>query len=392
MNNWGYVTESFLQMVQLLTNAVLHNCLFLVPAFMLAGLCVAMVRAVFTGGEMVMDTGFLLRGVIVWFILFNYLELLDIITGAVEGFAGLIPEPTGIMESLNEFAQSTITPGQPTPDPNASPTDKILNYVQGAMGFQTGIIYWLMDAVERGFTMGMRLVYEKLRAMLLAFLTVAGPLSLTLSVFPGMEKVAGHWFRGWFMIHMWSVTLRLLDAIIHNYNAAVFDTVGGNPLSLMDALVINVVCMLMYFMVPSLTSYFVGYAATNGFFGKLAGIVSTGLLAAGKLSMGKAGTSTASATPAAGNSAYAGLSGGGGNGGGGGGSLPPGPPPPLAIGSGGNHLLGGGSPIGMPPGGGPLPPRSGNSAASIPVRQLPVSPQPRTVPVEAPGFDEYQIV
>ncbi len=40
MNNWGYVTESFLQMVQLLTNAVLHNCLFLVPAFMLAGLCV----------------------------------------------------------------------------------------------------------------------------------------------------------------------------------------------------------------------------------------------------------------------------------------------------------------------------------------------------------------
>jgi hypothetical protein len=191
---------------------------------------------------------------------------------------------------------------------------------------------------------------------------------------------------------MWSVTLRLLDAIIHNYNAAVFDTVGGSPLTLMDALVINVVCMLMYFMVPSLTSYFVGYAATNGFFGKLAGIVSTGLLAAGKLSMGKAGTSTASATPAAGNSAYAGLSGGGGNGGGGGGSLPPGPPPPLAIGSGGNHLLGGGSPVGMPPGGGPLPPRSGSSAASIPVRQLPVSPQPRTVSVEAPGFDEYQIV
>ncbi len=277
MNNWGYVTDSFLQMVQLLTNAVLHNCLFLVPAFMLAGLCVAMVRAVFTGGEMVMDTGFLLRGVIVWFILFNYLELLDIVTGAVEGFARLIPEPTGIMESLNEFAQSTITPGQPAPDPDASPVDRIMNYVQGAIGFQTGIIYWLMDAVERGFTMGMRLVYEKLRAMLLAFLTVAGPLSLTLSVFPGMEKVAGHWFRGWFMIHMWSVTLRLLDSIIHNYNAAVFDTVGGSPLSRMDALVINVVCMLMYFMVPSLTSYCVGYAATSGFFGNLSGVVSPGL-------------------------------------------------------------------------------------------------------------------
>ncbi len=113
--------------------------------------------------------------------------------------------------------------------------------------------------------------------MLLAFLTVAGPLSLTLSVFPGMERVAGHWFRGWFVVHMWSVTLRILDAIIINYNDTVFSAVMNNgETAYMDTIVINLVCVLMYFLVPSLTTYFVGYAATSGFFGKLAGVVATG--------------------------------------------------------------------------------------------------------------------
>jgi hypothetical protein len=70
--------------------------------------------------------------------------------------------------------------------------DRLLDFAQGAFNFQFGLQYWLVSMIEQGLTMMIRLGYEKLRAMLLAFLTVVGPLSLTLSVFPGMEKVASH--------------------------------------------------------------------------------------------------------------------------------------------------------------------------------------------------------
>jgi len=71
MNNWGAIDANFLSLVQLLMNQVRANCLFLVPAFLLMGFIVALVRAVFTNGEMMLDPGFLLRGVVIWFLLFN---------------------------------------------------------------------------------------------------------------------------------------------------------------------------------------------------------------------------------------------------------------------------------------------------------------------------------
>jgi hypothetical protein len=77
--------------------------LFLVPAFLLMGFIVALIRAVFTNGEMMLDPGFLLRGVVIWFLLFNYVELMDLVTGAIEGFKNLVPAPDGLMTRLNNF-------------------------------------------------------------------------------------------------------------------------------------------------------------------------------------------------------------------------------------------------------------------------------------------------
>ncbi len=227
------------------------------------------------------------------------------------------------------------------------------------------------------------------------------PVTNPVGVSRHVERVAGHWFRGWFVVHMWSVTLRILDSIIINYNDTVFSTIMSNgETAYMDTIVVNIVCVLMYFLVPSLTTYFVGHAATSGFFGKLAGVVATGakVAAAGAggagVLAGAFSRSGSAGSTASGNTSAALISASPRGGGGGGGSpaLPQGPPPPLALGPGGGYLLGGGSPVGLPPGGGPLPPLSGSNVASIPVRQLPLSPQPRPVPVRAPGYTPYEIV
>jgi hypothetical protein len=346
---------------------------------------------------MMPDTGFLLRGVVIWFILFNYLELLDVITAAIEGLKNVFPVPD-VLDRLNNFASSVVSLKPTEPDPGASPVERLLDSVQGAFNFHFGWPYWVASWIESGITLFIRLGYEKIRAVLLAFLTVAGPLSLTLSVIPGMEKVAGHWFRGWFVVHMWSVTLRILDSILVTYNQTVFATAMGNgETAFMDAIIINVVCVLMYLMVPSLTTYFVGYAATGGFFGKLAGVISTtaaaaafGAGVAGKVFGGSRAAGSSTSAPGQVTGTY--PSGGGPfSPGGAPTGLPP-APQPLGLPPGGGYLLGGGSQVGFPPGPQPLPPLQGGNALSIPVRQLPVSPQQRPSYTEPPVYIPYEPV
>jgi hypothetical protein len=359
MNNFGQVDPGFLSLVQMLVNQVMHNCLWLVPSFMLLGFIVALLQAVFTSGEMMLDTNFLLRGVIIWFFLFNYLEILDIVTSAIEGLKNIFPVPD-VLERLNNFASSVVSLKPTEPDPNASPADRLLDYIKGAFNFHFGLQYWLVSLIESGITLFIRISYEKLRALLLAFLTTVGPLSLTLSVIPGMERIASHWFRGWFVVHMWSVTLRILDSIIVNYNETVFNTAMANgETAFMDSIIINLVCILMYLMVPSLTTYFVGYAATSGFLGKLAGIVA---------SIGAAavfGAKASSGGRSAGSSATSGTNPNSTNGG---------PYPPSSGGSPTSSMSN--RPLGFP---------SGGSAQSIPIRQPPVTPQPKPVPVYSPA-------
>ena len=78
------------------------------------------------------------------------------------------------MTRLNTFATSVVTLKPTEPDPDASAMDRLLDFAQGAFNFQFGLQYWLVSMIEQGATMIIRLGYEKLRAMLLAFLTVVG--------------------------------------------------------------------------------------------------------------------------------------------------------------------------------------------------------------------------
>ncbi|MDJ1505228.1 hypothetical protein [Xanthocytophaga agilis] len=382
MNNWGHINQAFLDLVLLLMNTVRQNCLFLVPAFLVASLIVAIMRAVFSSGPMVVNGDFMLRGIIIWCILFNYVELLDLISGGIEGFRNLIPQPASILEDLNQFSNRALAMKKDADNPNMSTGDKIAEYAKGIFDIQFGITYFIRSAIEEGITMVIRIALEKIRAMLLAFLTVAGPLSLAISVFPGMEKVASHWFRGWFSVHMWSVTLRILDAIIHNYNQAVFSTLWENDPWMVDSLIVNLVCMLMYLMVPTLTAYFIGQTLTGGFLSKLAGTASAVLGAASSMASFGAGAAKIGAGTAKGASAGGAMnlgtigvppSGGGGS-------------PVLTGGATANQLnygnspaglLGGGSPSPLPGGGGGFPPMLSGGNTAIPIRQKSPAPQPR---------------
>jgi hypothetical protein len=398
MNNWGHVDQAFINMVLLLVNTVRQNCLFLVPAFLLAGLITAIVRSVFSQSQMSVNGDFMLRGILIWCVLFNYIEIIDLVTSGIEGFRDLIPQPGTILDDLNEFSNMALSTSKTASDPNIPTQDKILELAKGLFDFNFGLLYFVNAALEEGLTMLIRIGLEKIRAMLLAFLTVAGPLSLALSVFPGMDRVSGHWFRGWFSVHMWSVTIRILDAIIHNYNQAVFAHLSDSPTILIDSLVVNIVCMLMYLMVPTLTSYFVGQALTNGFLSKLAGTAATVVgtaMAAGKLFAGGAAKATSAmgqSGSGSGSSAISLGNVGSPSGGGGSPALGQAASQPLLNGGNGTQGLLGGPPNSPSPvggGGSPLLLSGGNVA--IPIRQKAPTPQPRINAANIP-YTNYEPV
>ncbi len=356
---------------------------------MLASMLASMIRGAFLGESARMEMGWLLRGTIILCVVVNFGELTDTITAAIAGVKNLIPQPGTILNDLNEFSNMSVSLQKKVADPTLSTTDKMLEYIKGAFDFDFGMKYFLQSLAMEGFSMVVRVGIEKIRALLLAFLTIAGPLSITISVFPGMEKVAGHWFRGWFSIHMWSVTICILDAIIHNYNKSVFASADSyaNQMVMMDAMIINLVCIIMYLMVPTLTSYFVGQALTNGFLSRASSIAKT--VASAAVTAASMGAGMFAGAGAAGSSAAsAGNTGAlnlGSMGtppmGGGGGS------PALAsgasmrqLGSGNAGLLGGGSsPAPLPPSGG-LGPITGSGSNAIPIRQLPVPAPQRPSP------------
>ena len=384
MNNWGHVDQAFLQMVMLLVNTVKQNCLFLVPAFLLAGLIVAIVRSVFSQSQMSIDGSFLLHGILIWCILFNYIEIIDLITGGIEGFRDLIPKPDSILGDLNEFSAMTINTSKTIDDPSVPTQDKLLAFAKGLFDFNFGILYFIQSAIEEGFAFLVRIGLEKIRAMLLAFLTVAGPLSLTLSVFPGLRGVAGFWFKGWFTVHCWSITIRILDAIIHTYNKAVFAHLSDSSTVLMDSLIINIVCIIMYLMVPTLTGYFIAHTNTNGFLSRLGATAQkTAKTVAGLAGLfgGAASRAVSSKTSSVGQSGTSAIhlgSVGTPSGGGGGGSPVLSQPAsqPLLNGSSNQGLLGG-PPYSPSPSGGGSPLLLSGGNASIPIRQKPPTPQPR---------------
>lgn len=182
MNNWGHVDQAFLQMVMLLINTVKQNCLFLVPAFLLAGLITAIVRSVFTQSQMSVNGGFMLRGILIWCVLFNYIEIIDLVTGGIEGFRDLIPQPGTILDDLNEFSNMAINTSKTVSDPNVPTQDKILEFAKGLFDFNFGLLYFVNAALEEGLTMLVRIGLEKIRAACLSDrgrALVTGPVGLS---------------------------------------------------------------------------------------------------------------------------------------------------------------------------------------------------------------------
>jgi hypothetical protein len=130
-----------------------------------------------------------------------------------------------------------------------------------------------------------RKLIEIFRQTLLGFLYVVGPIALAISVLPGFGKLLLKWFSHYLSVQFWSITLIILDNLVVLYtDLSKMRTSVMSGLSLseasekIDILLLNIVITVLYFMVPYLTSLFIGQSSTGMFQSKALGLAAAGAM------------------------------------------------------------------------------------------------------------------
>jgi len=129
-----------------------------------------------------------------------------------------------------------------------------------------------------------KLVIGFLRAIVIAFLAVVGPLAVVLDLLPLFRGTALKWFKGIVIVALWGVTLKILDGFLFTY---ISDYNGGSSWTFwfgeeigtdsgLSFFLTSVCFIVMYLLVPFLTSLYIGSSMVSGMAGKMFSIATLG--------------------------------------------------------------------------------------------------------------------
>jgi hypothetical protein len=292
------VNPGFLTSIEALMNMVRYSCMLVVPSFVLIQLIVSLARGFTWADGVRVDYAAVVKGFILLVSLFFYAEVMGLISGAIGGFAGFIVQPDNIYQNLDILGSGV--PQQPPPA-----EEGVAGYIDQAVEWigSFNLHYWLQSLVVGGVASVARKLIEVFRQSLLGFLYVVGPIALSLSALPGFGGLLRKWFQNYFSVQCWSITLIILDNLVDLYTtisqARTSAMTGGSlpeASEKIDILLITIVITLLYFMVPYLTSLFVGQTSSAMFNSKMislgtaaATLGGRGGMVAGKAALGAVG-------------------------------------------------------------------------------------------------------
>lgn len=124
-----------------------------------------------------------------------------------------------------------------------------------------------------------------LRAIVIAFLAVVGPLAVAMDIVPLFKGTALKWFKGIVIVALWGLTIKILDGFLFKYldtyqsGSAWSYFFGFDPTALTDSLsftLTSVTFLILYILVPFLTSLYIGSSAAGGAASKIFSIAALG--------------------------------------------------------------------------------------------------------------------
>jgi hypothetical protein len=321
------IDPGFLRACDQTLQVVLTACRFITPSLMGIALLYTIGRGFISGSGLAMDWGPIIKATWIFFLLFFYQTLMDTLGAGIAAFTALFATNQSAAEALRDL---TTPPAVAAAARNDSMG--IGDIVSGASALMTSIsetlsTFTFSGLMTRLFTATTVLIIRKImtfiQQFILGFLYVCGPIAMTLSVVPTFGQLAMKWLQNFLAVQMWGLTFVLLDTLYKFYAESarapggLFGNIVNGPQQSVDDqmfMLTSVAFVLLYVMVPYLTSMFIGSSAAQGFIGSMTGMaVGAATATAGVVAPGGGGLS----------SAVGRALGNGGGGGGGGSSAAP---------------------------------------------------------------------
>lgn len=290
--------NSTIQMVSICQN-------YLTPIGLVIALITTIGRGYVTGAGLKMDFSPIIKGVAIWVALAYYMDWVQLPYQGVEGIISAMHTANGgstgagsaLYQTLHQsgWQSATPSPGQVSTanqmmDNNPSFFSQAWDMIQN---------FNVISLIQRFLTNAtielIRLVFLFVRQFVLGFIIMAGPFAMSLGIIPAFSQLFKHWLQNYFSVLLWGVTFSMLD-MLYSYwaqgqNLGSGSSVGAAATEALGVqqLVYTVSFLVLYCMVPYLTSLVIGGSATQGFFGAFAGVVAGAASAATGVATGQPG-------------------------------------------------------------------------------------------------------
>lgn len=288
-------------------SGIQKSCLILIPLFMMIKMGMIILKGFIFSHPHNFHSFYL--GILLWVFIATYSGVMQEITSLGNYIVGMVSDP--VQDPIKEISASM----------NEARALRMgvynKNLEQSAQKIQSGNIWkglkdwnaatWgamvegikstgqdLMASIVAVFASLARTFIETIRAFLLKFLILIGPLALTLSINEGFEHIGRFWFQKLISVYLWSLTLNILDHIIIDYYHQIaviplLNTLLGVPANspetpyYVDQLIVG----FMYTLVPWLTGLYLGGFNSGHFlsssFRAFTAFISTGLSSSNSL-------------------------------------------------------------------------------------------------------------
>ena len=274
MNNVTASTE-FLVAVDILYARTQAIGLALIPLFLLVVMFNQVFGALVFSQRFRLDVYPIVRGIVLLFALTFYADFLDVISASIQALSDYIGPDKTFMQKLSDM-WNLLLPGSQA---GGLPSNMEELYQSFTRLMQFDLVNWLLALLEGSFVHIVRKGIEILRLVLLGFLYIVGPLAIGLSIIPGFNSLAMKWLQSYLTVQFWSVTLIILDTLVAEFNTLYLNgLLFTNELGASNFVLVSLIIVILYFMVPHLTAYYLGHSHAAIFQSR---VFSTALLGAG---------------------------------------------------------------------------------------------------------------
>jgi hypothetical protein len=268
-----------------LQSNIQKGCLLLIPLFMLIKMGIILMKGFVSSHPMNYQSFY--GGILLWVFIATYGTVIQNVSGLASYIVELVSKPIenpilAVSLSMEEAKVFQAVNFGKNMDNSISKikSGEILKGIQEVGATTFGAMVENVTQSGRDFLASIVAIFaslarsfiETVRAILLKFLIIIGPLAMTLSINEGFGHIWKFWLQKFFAVYCWSLTLNILDHLIIDYyhQVAVMPVLNqflgqksGSPETpyFMDQLIVG----LMYTMVPWLTSLYLGGFNSNHF-------------------------------------------------------------------------------------------------------------------------------